>query len=91
MNWELYGNIVVSGGSSMFPGFAHRVRKEISQLAPASVEVNVVAPPDSAHAVWNGGSLVASGSWIQNQWIKKAEYDDYGPSIIHRKLTTSSS
>jgi actin-related protein len=31
---DLYGNIVLSGGTSMFPGIADRMQKEISMLAP---------------------------------------------------------
>ncbi|KAL0365958.1 UNVERIFIED_CONTAM: actin [Sesamum radiatum] len=43
---DLYGNIVLSGGSTMFPGFADRISKEITDLAPRSMKIKVVAPPD---------------------------------------------
>ena len=36
---DLYNNIVLSGGSTMFQGIADRLQKEISDLAPASVKV----------------------------------------------------
>ncbi|CAI9767557.1 unnamed protein product [Fraxinus pennsylvanica] len=42
---DLYGNIVLSGGSTMFPGIADRMNKEISALAPSSMKIKVVAPP----------------------------------------------
>ncbi|KAB5534899.1 hypothetical protein DKX38_017985 [Salix brachista] len=32
---DLYGNIVLSGGSTMFPGIADRMSKEITALAPS--------------------------------------------------------
>jgi actin-related protein len=41
---ELYSNIVLSGGSSMFPGMADRIQKELSNLAPSTVRVRVIAP-----------------------------------------------
>jgi actin-related protein len=33
---SLFGNIVLSGGNTMFPGFADRMQKEIVALAPSS-------------------------------------------------------
>ncbi|KAI3968589.1 hypothetical protein MKW92_053213 [Papaver armeniacum] len=41
---DLYGNIVLSGGSTMFPGIADRMSKEITALAPSSMKIKVVAP-----------------------------------------------
>nr|POE69735.1 actin-41 [Quercus suber] len=35
---DLYGNIVLSGGSTMFLGIADRMSKEISALAPKQYE-----------------------------------------------------
>jgi actin-related protein len=34
---DLYGNIIVSGGSSMFPGIADRLKLELSALAPSTM------------------------------------------------------
>jgi actin beta/gamma 1 len=31
---DLYENLVLSGGSTMFPGIAERLEKEITSLAP---------------------------------------------------------
>ena len=42
---DLYANIVLSGGSTMFPGTTERVSKELQLLAPSSNKMNVVAPP----------------------------------------------
>jgi hypothetical protein len=36
-------------------------------------------------AVWIGGSILASLSTFQQMWISKQEYDESGPSIVHRK------
>ena len=36
---ELYGNVVLSGGTTMFPGIADRMQKELTALAPSSVKV----------------------------------------------------
>ena len=115
---DLYGNIVLSGGSTMFPGIADRMSKEITALAPSSMKIKVVAPPERKYSVWIGGSILASLSTFQQvcdhqaslfifyfhitllhhltrqmtmeclnlqMWISKAEYDESGPSIVHRK------
>eukprot|EP01018_Ginkgo_biloba_P032195 Gb_22033 [translate_table: standard] len=73
---DLYGNIVLSGGSTMFPGIADRMSKEITALAPSSMKIKVVAPPERKYSVWIGGSILASLSTFQQMWIAKAEYDE---------------
>jgi len=82
---DLYGNIVLSGGSTMFPGIADRMNKEITALAPNSMKIKVVAPPERKYSVWIGGSILASLSTFQQMWVTRAEYDECGPSIVHRK------
>eukprot|EP01025_Chloroclados_australasicus_P057286 TRINITY_DN7135_c1_g1_i1.p1 TRINITY_DN7135_c1_g1~~TRINITY_DN7135_c1_g1_i1.p1 ORF type:complete len:436 (-),score=41.67 TRINITY_DN7135_c1_g1_i1:240-1433(-) len=82
---DLYGNVVLSGGTTMFPGIADRMTKEITALAPPTMKVKVVAPPERKYSVWIGGSILSSLSTFQQMWISKAEYDDAGPSIVHRK------
>lgn len=82
---DLYGNIVLSGGSTMFPGMADRMNKEIAALAPSSMRIKVVAPPERKYSVWIGGSILASLSTFQQMWVTRAEYDECGPSIVHRK------
>ena len=81
----LFGNIVLSGGTTMLPGIAERMTKEITALVPSTVAVKVVAPPERKYSVWIGGSILASLSTFQHMWISKAEYDEAGPSIVHRK------
>ncbi|KAE8728004.1 actin [Hibiscus syriacus] len=82
---DLYGNIVLSGGTTMFPGIADRMSEEITALAPSSVKIKVVAPPERKYSVWIGGSILVSQSTFQQMWIAKAEYDESDPSIVYRK------
>ncbi|XP_067887591.1 actin-2-like [Heterodontus francisci] len=81
----LYANIVLAGGSTMFPGIADRMLKEITELAPNTMKINIIAPPERKYSVWIGGSILASLSTFQQMWITKQEYDESGPSIVHRK------
>uniref|UniRef100_A0A673IHB1 Uncharacterized protein n=1 Tax=Sinocyclocheilus rhinocerous TaxID=307959 RepID=A0A673IHB1_9TELE len=74
---DLYANNVLSGGTTMYPGIADRMQKEITAL--------IIAPPERKYSVWIGGSILASLSTFQQMWISKQEYDEAGPSIVHRK------
>ena len=82
---DLYANTVLSGGSTMFPGIADRMQKEITALAPQTMKIKIIAPPERKYSVWIGGSILASLSTFQQMWISKQEYDESGPSIVHRK------
>ncbi|VDM02008.1 unnamed protein product [Schistocephalus solidus] len=82
---DLYSNIVLSGGSTMYPGIADRMNKELTSLAPSSMKIKIIAPPERKYSVWIGGSILGSLSTFQQMWITKQEYDESGPQIVHRK------
>lgn len=82
---DLYANSVLSGGTTMYPGIADRMQKEITSLAPSTMKIKIIAPPERKYSVWIGGSILASLSTFQQMWISKQEYDESGPSIVHRK------
>ena len=82
---DLYSNIVLSGGSTMFRNLPERLTKDISSLAPAAIKPKVVAPPERKYSVWIGGSILSSLATFQSMWIQKREYDEAGPTIVHNK------
>jgi actin, other eukaryote len=82
---DLYANVVMSGGTTMYPGINERMTAELKKLVPTSIEVRVVTPPERKYSVWIGGSILASLNTFQENWITREEYDDCGPSIVHRK------
>ena len=82
----LLKNILLSGGNTMFPGLKERVTKEVSCLVNTGVDVKVTAPPERRLSSWIGGSILASLSDFYKICISKYEYDEYGPSIVHRKF-----
>jgi actin beta/gamma 1 len=79
---DLYQNIVMSGGTTMFQGIGDRMTKELTALAPSTMKIKVVAPPERKYSVWIGGSILSSLSTFQQMWISKNEYDESGPSIV---------
>nr|XP_055236700.1 putative beta-actin-like protein 3 [Gorilla gorilla gorilla] len=68
---DLYTNTVLSGGTTMYPGMAHRMQKEIAALAPGVMKIKIIAPPKRKYSVWVGGSILASLSTFQQMWISK--------------------
>ncbi|KAN0050670.1 hypothetical protein ACTA71_003815 [Dictyostelium dimigraforme] len=84
---DLYGNIVLSGGSTLLPGFENRLENELRILSPFSTRnIKIITPSiDLKYSSWIGGSILSSLSIFQEMWISKDEYYEYGPSIFHRK------
>lgn len=82
---SMYQNVQLAGGSTLFPGFAERLEKELTALAPSTMKVKVASPPERQYAVWIGGSVLASMSSFEKMWISKEEYKETGPSVVHQK------
>lgn len=82
---ELYNSIVLSGGSTMFEGICERLQKDVSNFAPPTIPVKCIAPPERKYSVWIGGSILTSLSTFDDMWITQEEYNESGPSIVHKK------
>lgn len=82
---HLYDNIVLSGGTTMFPNMAERMHRELIQMSPPGTSIKIKACPHRQFAVWMGGSVLASLSTFQDMWINRSEYEEVGASIVHRK------
>ena len=82
---DLFQNIILAGGSTLFEGMGQRMWQELYHLAPQTHKIKILASPERKFSVWLGGSILASLSTFQTMWINKQEYDESGPSIVHRK------
>ncbi|XP_071127437.1 uncharacterized protein [Mytilus edulis] len=82
---DLLCNVILSGATTMFPGFPERIRKGIESFVPKTTKVKVIAYPERKSSVWIGGSILGSLSTFQSYWITKQEYEEYGPTIVHRR------
>jgi actin-related protein len=84
----MYENIVLSGGSTLLPGLAARLQREITNNIGPLYRVKFLtgnAISDRRYTDWLGGSILASLGSFHQMWISQAEYQEYGKSIIHRK------
>jgi actin-related protein len=75
---------VLSGGSTLLPGFHDRFDYEIKNLAmhSAKTDINVYADLHRKYGAWIGGSMIASFSTFHDMTIKR---DDYENTIEHER------
>ena len=57
---DLYANTVLSGGTTMFPGIGERMKNEISALAPPTMKIVIIAPPERKYLAWAGASTLGA-------------------------------
>jgi actin-related protein len=81
----MFENIVLAGGSTMFAGMAERLTRELTALVPERRIRVLAGETPRNHSVWVGGSVLASLSTFQKMWCSRLEYEEAGPSIVHRK------
>ncbi len=93
---SLYKAIVLSGGSSMYPGLPSRLEKELKQLWLTRVlhndasrldkfKVRIEDPPRRRHMVFIGGAVLANiMADKDHMWISKQEWEEQGPSILSK-------
>jgi len=93
----LYGNIVLSGGSTMFKDFGRRLQRDVKRtvdrrikrsfelsggkLKASPVGVKVITHHMQRYAVWFGGSMLSSTAEFYKVCHDKAKYDEIGPGI----------
>ncbi|BGP55511.1 Actin-related protein 4 [Rhodotorula sphaerocarpa] len=83
----LLANVVVTGGTTLIPGFVDRLQSELATIAPG-MKVKIHAAASSAERInssWLGGSILASLGTFHQLWIGKDEYQEMGKSIVHRR------
>lgn len=81
---QLFDNVVLCGGSSLFNGFAERFESELSQIVEKSAKINIVAQQNRSFSTWIGGSVFASSDDFEGVAVSKAEYDEKGTAIVSK-------
>ncbi|XP_010545133.1 PREDICTED: actin-related protein 7-like [Tarenaya hassleriana] len=87
---QLLENTVLCGGTTSIAGFEARFQKE-SNLSSSAIRPSLVKPPEympenlAMCSAWVGGAILAKVVFPQNQHVTKADYDETGPSVVHRK------
>eukprot|EP00656_Telonema_subtile_P049832 TRINITY_DN628_c0_g1_i3.p1 TRINITY_DN628_c0_g1~~TRINITY_DN628_c0_g1_i3.p1 ORF type:complete len:335 (+),score=74.90 TRINITY_DN628_c0_g1_i3:113-1117(+) len=81
---DLFGNIVMAGGTTMFPKMRERLQEDVQKKVAESVKVKVTSPPERRVSAWIGGSILSSLSQFKNMWISEADYREHGSNIVNR-------
>jgi len=81
----LLSNIVLSGGSMMFPGMCQRMQKELSKLVPPSMMVKLSLAESPRNAAFVGGSILAAIQDVQRSWVTREQYEEEGVAAIHAR------
>jgi len=93
---QLYNHIVLSGGSSMYPGLPSRLEKDIKQFylervakgnkeQAAKFRVRIEDPPRRKHMVFLGGAVLAEIMKDKDHfWMNKSEYDEMGLNVLRK-------
>ena len=82
---QLCNNLIITGGNTLFSNYNERLQREIGYLLPSILKTRCITVSDRLYAQWLGGAIVSALSIFQPMWITRAEYDECGPSVIHRK------
>lgn len=81
---DLFGNIVMAGGTTMFPFMRERLQEDVQKKVAESVKVKVTSPPERRVSAWIGGSILTSLQQFKNMWISEGDFKEYGPNIVNR-------
>ena len=81
----LYRNSVLAGGSTKFEGIEERLTKEMTEKAPSSMDIRIVAGDRRDQLAWIGGSIRATLSSFFDLCVTREQYDEVGPEIVHLK------
>ncbi|XP_004705267.1 actin-related protein T2 [Echinops telfairi] len=81
----LFGEIVLSGGSTLFQGLDDRLLRELEQLASKGTPIKITAPPDRWFSTWIGASIVTSLTSFKQMWVTGADFKEFGTSVVQRR------
>lgn len=74
----LLKNVVVIGGSCLFPGFLARLQKDLEKLIPDYFEVHVTLANDPMCYGWKGGKHFANDPEFEKCVLTRSEYEENG-------------
>ncbi|CAL1702296.1 unnamed protein product [Somion occarium] len=81
----LMGNVVLTGGGSLFAGLSERLSNELSRNF-AHVKIHAPGnPTERRYGGWLGGSILASLGTFHQLWISKEEWQEHGSKIVAQR------
>ncbi|XP_072924759.1 actin-6-like isoform X2 [Hemitrygon akajei] len=83
---EMYTNIVLAGGNTMFRNMGERIQQEMTDLVKSEKKVKVLAPSNRNYLSWKGASILAGLSTFHQMCITQQDFEEYGVTALYRKL-----
>jgi actin-related protein 5 len=81
---RLCQSILVTGGSSLFPGMIPRLESGIRQFRPYLAPLKLVRVADPILDAWRGATAFATSSKFGKQTFNLADYREQGENLFHR-------
>ncbi|KAG5654458.1 hypothetical protein H0H81_001957 [Sphagnurus paluster] len=81
----LSSNVVVTGGGTLFTGFADRLATELTRSFPHAKIHAPGNPIERRYGGWLGGSILASLGTFHQLWISKEEWQEHGKAIVGQR------
>nr|TKW13391.1 hypothetical protein SEVIR_5G098000v2 [Setaria viridis] len=81
---RLCQSILVTGGSSLFPGMIPRLESGIRQYRPYLSPLKIVRAADPILDAWRGAAAFAASSKFGKQTFSLADYREHGENLFHR-------
>eukprot|EP00794_Sanderia_malayensis_P017557 gene17557-19308_t len=85
MQPALTNNLLVTGGTSLLPGFTSRLKNELDALTDHTAAVRLTNATNPLTATWTGGSVISSRSTFSQQCVTTDEYAEIGAHVVHTK------
>ena len=82
---EMFSNIILAGGNTLFENFQTRMKNEILELAPVKTPIDVVATKERQYSSWIGGRVIGNMETFQFLCISRKEYEENGAKIVNDK------
>ncbi|KAL6040035.1 hypothetical protein STEG23_015601 [Scotinomys teguina] len=82
---NMFAEIVLSGGTTLFPGLQDRLLEELEVLAFEGTPIKITASPDRCYSAWIGGSIMTSLSTFKQMWVNAKDFQEYGACVVQRK------
>eukprot|EP00752_Nemacystus_decipiens_P001521 g1491.t1 len=84
---EMVGNVVLTGGGSLFEGMPERITSELTSSLPSAFKVRTLtaSPIERRFSVWIGGSILCSLGTFQQLWLSKRQYEEQGPDVAETR------
>ena len=96
---SLYGNIILSGATTLFPGFASRVELEMKKLykeqalknvenKKIKISINVIDSPRRKYSVFIGASIIGNyynTADSEDYWVTIDEWLECGENAVNKE------